>query len=45
MEAKELARLGADEVVRDQLQAVIDAFEDEVAGARSAGDLLEHFDA
>jgi hypothetical protein len=45
MEAKELARLGVDQVDRDQLQAEIDAFEEAVPGARSARDLLEHFDA
>lgn len=44
MMAKELARLGIDEVHRHQLKAEIDWFEPALPGARSARDLLEHFD-
>lgn len=44
MQAKELARLGVAQIHRDQLQNEIDAFERSVAGAKSARDMLEHFD-
>ena len=44
MEAKELARLGVDQVHRDQLQDEIDLFERAVPGAKSARDIVEHFD-
>jgi hypothetical protein len=44
MQAKELARLGIDQVHRDQLQGEIDAFESAVPGAKNARDVLEHFD-
>jgi hypothetical protein len=44
MESKELARLGMDQVHRDQLQDEIDAFERAVPGAKNARDILEHFD-
>jgi hypothetical protein len=44
MEAKELARLGVGQVHRDQLQDEIDLFESAVPGAKSARDILEHFD-
>jgi hypothetical protein len=44
MLAKELARLGIDQVHRDQLEDEIDLFEKAVPGAKSARDVLEHFD-
>jgi hypothetical protein len=44
MQAKELARLGINQVHRDQLQDEIDAFERAVPGAKNARDVLEHFD-
>jgi hypothetical protein len=44
MQAKELARLGIDQVHRVQLQDEIDAFERAVPGAKNARDVLEHFD-
>jgi hypothetical protein len=44
MQAQELARLGIDQVHRDQLQDEIDLFERAVPGAKSARDMLEHFD-
>jgi hypothetical protein len=44
MEAKELAQLNVDQVHRDRLQNEIDAFEAAVPGAKSARDILEHFD-
>jgi hypothetical protein len=36
--------LGVDRVHRDRLQAEIDLFERAVPGAKSARDMLEHFD-
>jgi hypothetical protein len=44
MQTKELARLGVDRIHRDQLQDEIDLFETAVPNARSARDILEHFD-
>jgi hypothetical protein len=44
MQAEELARLGVDEIHRRQLQDEIDVFERAVPGAKSARDILEHFD-
>lgn len=44
MLARELVRLGVDEVHQDQLQREIDAFHETVPGAKDARDLLEHFD-
>lgn len=44
MEATELDRLGVDQVHRDQLQDEIHLFERAVPGAKSARDILEHFD-
>lgn len=44
MEAKELTRLGIDQVHRDQLQDEIDLFDKAVPGAKDARDILEHFD-
>ena len=44
MQAKELARLGVDGTHRDQLEGEIDVFEAAVPGAKSARDILEHFD-
>jgi hypothetical protein len=44
MEAKELARLGVDQVHRDQFQDEIDLFDRAVPGAKSGRDILEHFD-
>jgi hypothetical protein len=44
MEANELARLGVAQVHRDQLQDEISLFESTLPGAKSARDILEHFD-
>src|SRR3954454_25113985 len=44
MMAKELARLGIDQVAQDQFRDEIDAFEAAVPGAKNARDILEHFD-
>jgi hypothetical protein len=44
MQAEELARLGVDRIHRDRLQDEIDVFEVAVPGAKSARDILEHFD-
>jgi hypothetical protein len=44
MVAKELARLGVDQIPRDQLRDEIAMFEAAVPGAKSARDILEHFD-
>jgi hypothetical protein len=44
MQLKELARLGVNQMHRDQLQREIDEFEAAVEGAKSARDILEHFD-
>jgi len=44
MQARELARLGVDELHRRQLQDEIDLFEKAVPCAKSARDILEHFD-
>jgi hypothetical protein len=43
-EAKELARLGVGQVRRDQLQDEIDLSESAVPGAKSARDILDHFE-
>jgi hypothetical protein len=44
MMARELKRLGVDKVHRDHLRQAIREFEAAVPGAKSARDLLEHFD-
>jgi hypothetical protein len=44
MQLEELARLGVDPISRDQLRAEIDEFDTAVEGAKSARDILEHFD-
>lgn len=44
MQVKELARLGVARIHQDRLQGEIDAFETAVPGAKSARDMLEHFD-
>jgi hypothetical protein len=44
MEAKELARLGVDPVHQEQLHEEIELFERAVPAAKSARDILEHFD-
>jgi hypothetical protein len=44
MMAKELARLGVDQIPRDELGDEIDVFEAAVPGAKNARDILEHFD-
>jgi hypothetical protein len=44
MMARELKRLGVDKVHRDHLRQAIREFEAAVPGARSARDILEHFD-
>ncbi len=44
MMARELKRLGVDIVDRDYLQRAIKEFDAAVSGAKSARDILEHFD-
>jgi hypothetical protein len=44
MMARELKRLGVDKVHRDHLHQTIREFEAAVPGAKSARDILEHFD-
>jgi hypothetical protein len=44
MQADQLARLGVDRIQSDRLQDEIDVFEKAVPGAKSARDILEHFD-
>jgi hypothetical protein len=44
MQAEELARLGFDQIHRRQLRLEIDVFERAVPGAKSARDILAHFD-
>ena len=44
MQAKELARLDMDRIHCEQLQDEIDVFETAVPNAKSARDILEHFD-
>lgn len=44
MQARELERLGVSDVDRDCLDRAIEAFDEATPGAKSARDMLEHFD-